>query len=715
MATLELSVEAQFVLTNANDYAHNHQHALLDGAHVFLSILQNSEAGKNWLTLNASDYLIVSLQENLNNWYLNNVDGTELSSTYIRIMKKAEEYSIKFRSQEISSDHLLAAILDIDDKVTDWLGNQGIQFASISLSTPLLDELGRDLVSLAKNHQLSEVIGREDEVKQIIEILLRRGKNSVLLLGEPGVGKTAVVERLAQDILAKKVPVKLQKHRLVEINIANLISGTAYRGQFEERLQQLLLEINEAKNIIIIIDEFHTVMGAGTTRESSLDVSNILKPAIARGELTCIGITTNSEYSRYIERDQAFTRRFENVRVSEPDKFETKAILTGLVDKYEQHHNLKIDTSIIEIIVNLCAQYLPSRRFPDKAIDILGRACSRSEIQGNRYIEAKMIPQIISEIAGVPVGHMTMETRVMLNSLEEKLSQTVIGQQHAISVLTKAIRLSYAGLRDSNRPKGVFMFIGPSGVGKTQLAKSIAEVLFGDDKALIRLDMSEFGDKYTVSRLIGAPPGYVGHENPGQLIQLLHDRPHSIVLLDEIEKAHHDIFDIFLQLFDEGRLTDTHGKTVDGRHALFVMTSNLGADIKEPKTFGFNQKKNETAINIHEVLRNHFRPEFLNRVDQIIEFRNLDADDLFEIVEIALMDLNVSLKKQNIKLTYEQNVADFIAQKAMLRQKGARGVDRVIEDIISAPISNLLLSSTSENNNWIHIEYQNNEIALGWV
>ena len=389
-------------------------------------------------------------------------------------------------------------------------------------------------------------------------MLLRQGKNSALLLGLPGVGKTAVVERLAQDIAEGKVPRKLEHIRLIELNVGTLVAGTAYRGELEERIKGLLEEIKRTDDVIVVIDEFHVLVGAGSASSGGVDIANILKPALARGEITCIGITTLEEFTRHIARDAAFVRRFEKVIVSEPSEAATRAILAGIVPRYEHHHGLIVRPDALDMIVHLAAQYLPTRQFPDKAVAILGIACSRAELQRAPVVTPELVTTIVGDIAGVPVGHLTVNVQALLTSLDAHLATHVIGQKAAITVLTSAMQLAYAGLRDPRRPKGVFLFAGPSGVGKTQLAKSLAEHLFGDAKALLRLDMSEFAEKHTVSRLIGAPPGYLGYDEPGQLSQSLRNRPYSVVLLDEIEKAHPEVFDLFLTLFDEGTLTDSH-------------------------------------------------------------------------------------------------------------------------------------------------------------
>lgn len=720
MTTIQFSVEAQRVIDEAAQYATSRHHSDIDGPHIFWSLLKLTEIGNDLLPSDQTrDGLLANLEAAFTQWYSCDSTETEPSATYIRVMRAAQEYVLQSRTNEITAPHLLKAVLETDEMLVQWLREQGIHSSAvaISLPTPLLDQLGRDLTKLARRGELPPVIGRDDEVRQIVEVLLRRGKNSVLLLGEPGVGKTAVVERLAQDICSGSVPTKLKRVRLVELNVSNLVAGTSYRGQLEERLQQLLLEIENTDDIIIVIDEFHTLMGAGTSRDSSLDASNALKPALARGDLTCIGITTQAEYSRYIEKDQAFSRRFERITVPEASERETRAILDGILARYEKHHGVKVGADVLDSIVKLASQYLPARQFPDKAIDILGRACSRAEIQCTHQVTVELVSMIVSEMSGVPIGQLAPDHQSILAHLEEYLAQNVIGQEEAIQTLAKTIRLGYAGLRDPKRPKGVFLFAGPSGVGKTQLAKSVAGILFGDEKALIRLDMSEYMEKHSVSRLIGAPPGYLGHDEPGQLSQALRTRPHSVVLLDEIEKAHPEIFDVFLQLFDEGRLTDSKGHLVDGRHALFIMTSNLGSTEMSGRTsFGFGTRnQGQSSQLVSEAIKAFFRPEFLNRIDHIVYFRQLDIDDLAEIVQLELLQLKSRMNEQSIRLTYNRDVVDLIAEIAQARGTGARNVKRVIEEMISMPASDMLISSNLRKGTWLHIEKQSQGVALEWV
>lgn len=718
MVVNRLSKQAETIIYHAHECAEQRRHTTLDCPHLFWSLLNFSDPGRDWLSLRADECaLLADLSAALDRWYESGDSAPEPTAAYILAMRAAQEQAGASSSAEISPGHLLKAVLETDSFLPAWLKEQGIESLAVGVAapTPLLDEFGRDLTRLARRGDLPTVIGRDEEVRQLIEILLRHGKNSALLLGLPGVGKTAVVERLAQDIAGGKAPLKLAAARLVELNIGALVSGSSYRGQLEERLRSLLDEVRGSDDVIVVIDEFHTAVGAGSTSGGSMDVANLLKPALARGELTCIGITTFQEYARHVEGDAALARRFEKIVIAEPSEDETRAILAGLVPRYEKHHGLTVGAEALDVIVKLAAQYLPSRQFPDKAVDVLGIACSRAELQCAPQVSAELVAAIVSELAGVPVGQLTAGAQELLVNLETRLSSKVIGQAEAVSVLARSIRLAYTGLRDPRRPRGVFLFVGPSGVGKTQLARSLAEQLFGDERALLRLDMSEYAEKHTVSRLVGAPPGYVGYDEPGQLSQPLRDRPHAVVLLDEIEKAHPEVFDIFLSLFDEGRLTDTHGRPVDGRHAIFIMTSNLGTTHGQRAGVGFERRPELRDAALDDALRAFFRPEFLNRIDHIVRFRELDADDLAEVVALELRALKARMETQGLRLTYADSVLEAVAAESLRRGAGARGIKRVVEERIAVPLSDLLLAQGGGKHGWLHVEVERGVILPGWV
>jgi ATP-dependent Clp protease ATP-binding subunit ClpC len=722
MPTLTFSANAQNALNRAEAIASTDRHHVVDTPHLLLALVLYTHEGQAWVKKSTSgdqSAFADKLKNAMQKWYAPGSEAVEPSQNYIRALRDAQEKAANSGAHHIETSHLLNAVLESDVMLADWLRSEGIHAVLVPTptSTPLVNELGRDITHLAKSGVLQPVIGREVEVSQVIEVLMRRGKNSVLLLGLPGVGKTAVVERLAQMIADGLVPTKLSDVRLIELSMAALVAGTTFRGEFEERLRLILDEIERAGNIILVLDEFHTLAGAGTTRDSALDAANILKPALARGELTCIGITTQDEYTRFVEADQALVRRFHPITVAEPSPETTLDILSHLAPHYETHHNIRIQGEALEAIVRLTSQFLPSRQFPDKAIDILGKACSRAEIRKMSAITPELVAVIVGEAAGVPIGQLTGDTRQILIELEQALSREVVGQAEAVRTVVHAIRIAYTGLRDPNRPKAIFLFSGPSGVGKTQLARTLARHLFADEKAMIRLDMSEYAEKHAVSRLIGAPPGYVGHDEPGQLTQPLRDHPHSIVLLDEIEKAHPDLFDIFLQLFGEGRLTDAKGRLVDGRHAIFVMTTNLGTQVMK-RMVGFAAKSNLPTADLNDIdeaLRDFFRPEFLNRIDHIIRFRSLDLEDLTEIAEMELNFLKARMKEQHIRLSCTSAVAEFIAHAAEAQGAGARGIKRLVEAMIAVPISEHLIKFSNRERDWLHLDVEFNKIRMEWV
>ena len=446
------------------------------------------------------------------------------------------------------------------------------------------------------------------------------------------------------------------------------------------------------------------------------DAVTILKPPLARGDITCIGITTNEDFVRYIEPDDALTRRFHPIQVKEPSPEDTLHILKHLSPLYEHHHEITIPEKTIEVIIRWSGRFIPSRHFPDKAIDILSKACAKAESQSIQIVDEDLIAKIISEMVDVPVGEIDDDFRNRLLNLEFNLEKHIIGQSQAIKIVGKAIRLAYSGLRDPRRPKGVFLFVGPSGVGKTELARILVLELFKSEKALTRFDMSEYSERINLSRLTGSAPGYVGYEQPGQLTQALRDRPHSIVLFDEIDKACDDVFDLFLQLFDEGRLTDSRGRLADGSNAFFIMTSNLGNVSKQISNMGFVRSKSDHSAEVElSYLHNTFRPEFLNRIDNIVEFRYLDMEDLVEISDLELKNLEARLKEQNIRLSYESSVLDAIANAAREHGSGARGIEDAVENLVSVPISTFLLGPDREQHDWVHVRMENNKIFLEWI
>ncbi len=630
--------------------------------------------------------------------------------------------------------------------------------AKSSPQTPTVDAFGRDLTRLSREGKLDPVIGREKEIERVIQVLSRRTKNNPCLIGEPGVGKTAIAEGLAHRVVESNVPEILRDKRVVTIELSAVVAGTKYRGEFEERLRKLMVELRQAGNIIVFIDELHTIIGAGAA-EGAIDASNILKPALARGELQCTGATTVDEYRKYVERDPALERRFQPIMVGEPSKEESLEILKGLRDRYEAHHKVKITDEALEASVELSDRYVTDRYLPDKAIDLIDEAGSRVRIKNYttppdlKEIEEKLenlrnekeaavrnqefenaaklrdqeqklkeeleeqrksweqqkvysddaevgeedVAQIVSSWTGIPVKRLTEEESRRLMRLEEILHQRVVGQDEAVRSTAKAIRRARAGLKDPKRPIGSFIFLGPTGVGKTELARALAEALFSDEKAIIRLDMSEYMEKHTVARLIGAPPGYVGYDEGGQLTEQIRRRPYSVILLDEIEKAHPDVFNSLLQILEDGRLTDGKGRTVDFRNTVIIMTSNVGATyIKKQPAVGFRPSDEQSGYEqmkerVLDELKRTFRPEFLNRLDETIVFHALNEDHINQIVEIMLEELNRRVQGYGMELEVTDKAKGRLVQEGYDPQLGARPLRRVIQKRLEDGVSEEML------------------------
>lgn len=628
--------------------------------------------------------------------------------------------------------------------------NPQVQTQSAGGGNGLLDEFGTNLTDMAKKDQLDPVIGRDKEIKRMIEILNRRNKNNPVLIGEPGVGKTAVVEGLANAIIAGNVPSKLMNKEVILLDVASLVSGTGIRGQFEERMKQLIKELQERKNTILFIDEVHTIVGAGSA-EGSMDAGNILKPALARGDLQMIGATTLKEY-RTIEKDAALERRFQPVTVNEPTTKETLTILNGLKAKYEDFHEVVYSPEALTAAVELSARYIQDRHLPDKAIDLMDEVGSKynlsiekldentvseriarleeeknhalqmedyekaakvrdeiTRLEENKtsnsfserpVIQASDIQAIIEEKTGIPVGRLQEDEKSKMKNLESNLTGKVIGQEDAVKKVTKAIRRSRVGLKAKNRPIGSFLFVGPTGVGKTELGRTLARELFGTSEAMIRLDMSEFMEKHSVSKLIGSPPGYVGHEEAGQLTEKVRRNPYSIILLDEIEKAHPDVQHMFLQILEDGRLTDSQGRTVSFKDTVIIMTSNAGATDTEASV-GFNtgsDTKLEKGTDILAKLGAYFKPEFLNRLDSVIEFKSLEKDDLVQIIDLMLLDLNTMLKQEGVTIDVSSEVKEHLIELGYDAKFGARPLRRTIQEHLEDAIADNLIDHPDAKN-----------------
>ncbi|MGJ3240138.1 MAG: ATP-dependent Clp protease ATP-binding subunit [Anaerolineae bacterium] len=587
-------------------------------------------------------------------------------------------------------------LLDFSD--SELLATSRPRFGDDKLPmTPLLDRYGRDLTAQAIDGKISEAIARTKEIRAVARTLSRSKKNNPLLLGDAGVGKTAIVEGLAYAIHNKTAPASLLNRRIVQIEIGTLVAGTSLRGQFEERLIGILEEIKRAENVILFIDEIHTIVGAGDTIDSNLDAANILKPALARGEIMCIGATTHEEYRRAIAQDPALDRRFRTIDVEEPEETDAIAILKGQRQRLETHHQVMITDNTIEASVKLSVRYIPDRRLPDKALDLLDEACTRVTIrtfhpdvdddEQERDVHVSDVAAVLSEWTGIPITELTKDEKKRLANLEDLLQRRVIGQDRAVRMVADAIRTARAGLNDPNRPIGVFLFLGTSGVGKTELARALAEYLFGTEDAILRLDMSEFHDAHTVSRLIGSPPGYKESNRGGQLTDGLRRRPYSVVLLDEIEKAAPEVFDIFLQIFDEGRVSDAHGRTVDARHAVFIMTSNIGTQ-ESSKTLGFGgHAEDDAEPDFTPYLKQYFRIEFLNRIDEVVTFSQLSRDVLAEIMELQLEDIRHRLRGQRLTLELSDEARNILLKEGFDPVNGARPLRRAIERLITRPLS----------------------------
>ena len=636
--------------------------------------------------------------------------------------------------------------------------------------TPALDSFGRDLSELAKTHKLDPVIGRETEIERTMEILARRTKNNPVLLGEAGVGKTAIVEGLAQRICEGNVPELLADKRIVVLDLAMMVAGTKYRGQFEERIKAIMTEVKRAHNIILFIDELHTLVGAGGA-EGAIDASNVLKPALSRGEIQCIGATTLDEYRKYVEKDAALERRFQSVIVNPATKEEAIEIIKGLRDRYEKHHHVKFTDDAVVSAVELSDRYISGRCLPDKAIDVIDEAGAKihlklitrppdlkdmqkeidsiteekdqavsaqdfekaaalrdkadkirqkmkdlaqewkeksKEICGT--VDSDVIADVISKMTGIPLTRMTMEDSERLVNMEKELHERVISQDEAIKKISEAVRRSRAGLKDPKRPTGCFLFAGPTGVGKTLLAKTLAKFMFGDEDALIQIDMSEYMEKHTVSRLVGAPPGYVGYEEGGQLTEKVRHRPYSVVLLDEIEKAHSDVYNMLLQMMEEGRLTDSFGRNIDFRNTIIIMTTNAGADaIKNESAFGFGDSDSDASyesmkVRVTDECEKFFRPEFLNRLDDLIVFRHLTKDNLGQIVELELNKVRGRLKEKGLELVLSNAARDLIIKRGSDLDFGARPLRRAIEAHIENPLAEEMLKGEFKDCNQILVD-----------
>ncbi|MCC6965531.1 MAG: ATP-dependent Clp protease ATP-binding subunit [Nitrospira sp.] len=780
------------IIILAREEAERHQNDYLGTEHLVLAILRETD-GIALMILKkmglSTEQIRLEIERNLPG------GGTTMTFGEIPFsprVKKVIEYGVEearlLGHNHIGSEHLLLGLLreeeGIGGKILRSLGANLLTARQLTVTflrksaprerdrksnTPALDEFGRDLTQLAQEGQLDPVIGRADEIERVLQILSRRSKNNPVLIGESGVGKTAIVEGLAQRIIASEVPDNLLSRRVIALDLGSLVAGTKYRGQFEERLKVVMKEIVQAGNIIIFIDELHTLVGAGAA-EGSIDASNMLKPALSRGEIQCIGATTLDEYRKHIEKDGALKRRFQPIHVQPPSTDETVRIIQGLRDRYEEHHGVEITEDAIVEAVKLADRYITDRFLPDKAIDLIDETGSRAKLQTyalptelkaleqelkkisrekelaismqnfeeavrHREEEERLrklldeskrewkknqekhkptigkeeVAYVVSKMTGIPLFKLEEEESNKLLRMEEFLHKRVIGQNEAISAVARAIRRSRAGLKEAKKPIGSFIFLGPTGVGKTELARTLAEFLFNSEDALIRIDMSEYQEKFTSSRLFGAPPGYVGYEEGGQLTEKVRRRPYSVVLFDEIEKAHPDVFNVLLQVLDDGVLTDSLGRKVDFKNTVVIMTSNIGTKlIQKGVSLGFqNDEKSGQALRkkdeVMGELRRSFSPEFLNRIDEIVVFHSLEKEHLIHILDILLHELNLRLLDKNVSIDVDDEVKQWLIKEGYEPLYGARPMRRIIQRAIGDPLSEELIKGRFKDNRKIKV------------
>jgi ATP-dependent Clp protease ATP-binding subunit ClpC len=758
---------------------------LLKPEHVLLQILYdgNNEATKLLEELGIDTSKITEeLEESVESQYgvyYGFSDQVYVSSELSYVLELARREARLFNQKDVGPLHFLLGLLrEGRSQAAQILRKHGVDYEKalqkakekgeeLAAEGSLLNLYATDLTKMAKEGKIGPIIGRDKEVERVIEILMRKTKNNPILIGDPGVGKTAIVEGLAQRIVEGKVPEQLKNFRILMLDLGRMLAGTKYRGEFEERLKSFLDELMKQKeNTILFIDEIHTLVGAGAA-EGAIDAANMMKPALARGDIRVIGATTVDEYRKHIEKDKALARRFQPVLVKEPSIEETIEILKGLKKTYEDHHKVKIDEEAIEAAAKLSSRYITDRFLPDKAIDLIDEAAARVKMaatkqgkdekkiremekkmkeleekideytvksmykeaaelkkelfklksehdsltSGKPTVTAEKIAEIVESWTGVPVSKMLESEKERLLKLEEIIHERLVDQEEAVSVVADAIRKARAGIKDPNRPVGTFLFLGPTGVGKTELAKTLAEVLFGTESALIRIDMTEYMEKHSVSRLIGAPPGYVGYEEGGQLTEAVRRRPYSVILMDEIEKAHPDVFNVLLQIMDDGRLTDSKGNVVDFRNTIIIMTSNIASDlileyVRQGKRF------EELEERVREELKRYFRPEFINRLDHVIVFKPLTKEHMKQIVEIMIKKLGSRLKDKKIELVITEQAKEYLAERGHDPIFGARPLRRLIEREIETPLAKLIIAGEVKEGQTVRVDYRGGELKL---
>ncbi len=796
---------AKKVLNVATDLSMGSARKYVGTEHILLALLKVKCVAKEVLERHVDMSVCQELIYNLINEDVGIIENNEVCDFSLKakeILESARTIALKQNLENVGTIHLLLALIRAEDciavRVLNTLGiniarlhadalvecgftfeeikKEAANFKRNTSGSPMLEQYTKDLTLLAKKGKLDPVIGRSEEITRIIRVLCRRTKNNPCLVGEPGVGKTAIVEGLASLIAEGAVPDLIKNTRILALDLSGMVAGTKYRGEFEERIKRLMAEVKANSEVVLFMDEIHTIIGAGGS-EGSLDAANILKPALSRGEIRIIGATTRDEYRKHIEKDAALERRFQPVTVEEPGEKECIDILFGLKESYEEFHRVSISDEALVQAVKLTSRYVTDRFLPDKALDCLDEACSKAKLKtykitpealkmesrlseinelkenaiSNYDIEAieqlkkeeeallkrlgkfgkksgkkkdavdsEMIADIISSWTKVPLSKLNESENERLLKLEKTLHNRVIGQEEAISSVSKAIRRGRIGIKDPNRPIGSFLFLGPTGVGKTELSKALAEAMFGNEAAIIRVDMSEYMEKHSVAKMIGSPPGYIGHDDGGQLSEQVRQKPYSIVLFDEIEKAHPDVFNVLLQVLDEGHITDSQGRKVNFKNTVIIMTSNAGAQsIISPKKLGFNNKNDAKADyehmknNVMEEVKRLFKPEFLNRIDDIVVFHQLSTDELREIVKLMVKGLKKRIEDNwNIKLTISKDVLDFIAEKGNNPKYGARPIKRAIQDYIEDVLADEILSGSLKQGMEVKLKIKDDKVVV---